>query len=500
MATILVRKLLEVIEKIFYTPAMLKKTPITVAEGDGIGPEIMAATLHVLKEAGALIEIEHISIGEKVYLAGKPTGIEEKAWESLRRTKVFLKAPITTPQGGGYRSLNVTVRGALGLYANVRPCVSYYPFIQTKHPHMNLVIIRENEEDLYTGIEYQQTPDVCMALKLISRPGCEKIIRYAFEYAVRYGRKKVTAFTKDNILKLTDGLFHKIFDEIAKEYPSIENEHWIIDIGAAKAADTPEQFDVIVMPNLYGDIVSDITAQITGSVGLVGTANIGEKGAMFEAIHGSAPRKAGQNVANPTGLLLASVLMLVHIHQPQIAEKIHNAFLKTIEEGIHTYDIYKENVSRKKVGTQEFAHEIVRRLGQKPTTLPAVSYQMGEHEEWPHHGTSLTTTRRELIGVDIYIYSHDAADTLQCKLQAVNTPELKLTLITNRGVKVWPQGIPETFCVDHWRCRFEAKSPINYSPITSLLQRLGEAKLDVIQTQNLYTFNGKPGFSDVQQG
>ncbi len=475
------------------------KTSITVAEGDGIGPEIMGATLHVLKAAGAQIEIEHIAIGEKVYLAGEPAGIEASAWESLRRTKVFLKAPITTPQGGGYRSLNVTVRGALGLYANVRPCVSYHPFIQTKHPRMDVVIIRENEEDLYTGIEYQQTPDVCMALKIISRPGCEKIIRYAFEYAVRYGRKKVTAFTKDNILKISDGLFHKVFDEIAQEYPSIENEHWIIDIGTAKVADTPEHFDVIVMPNLYGDIVSDVTAQITGSVGLVGTANIGEKGAMFEAIHGSAPRRANQNIANPTGLLLASVLMLVHIHQPETAERIHNAFLKTIEEGIHTKDIYKEGVSRAKVGTREFAEAIAQRLGQKPHTLPAVSYQVSKQEEWAHHGTSVTSTHRELIGVDVFLYSHDAAGNLQNKLQRHSTPALALTLISNRGVKVWPQGIPETFCVDHWRCRFESKTPIKPQQITALLHSLVEAGLDVIQTQNLYTFDGKPGFSDVQQ-
>ncbi len=477
---------------------MVKKTPITVAEGDGIGPEIMAATLHVLKEAGAQIEIEKIAVGEKVYLAGEPAGIEPEAWESLRRTKVFLKAPITTPQGGGYRSLNVTIRGALGLYANVRPCVSYYPFIQTKHPQMDVVIIRENEEDLYTGIEYQQTPDVCQALKLISRPGCERIIRYAFEYAVRYGRKKVTCFTKDNILKFSDGLFHKIFLQIAQEYPQIEHEHWIIDIGTAKVADTPEHFDLIVMPNLYGDIVSDVTAQITGSVGLVGTANIGEKGAMYEAIHGSAPKRAGQNVANPAGLLLSSVLMLVHIHQPEVAEKIHNAFLKTIEEGIHTPDIYREPTSRQKVGTREFAEAIALRLGQKPKTLPAVTYKTKPHEEWSHHGSTPFSTKRELVGVDVYLYSHDAVDTLQKRLQPLGST-LKLSLITNRGVKVWPQGIPETFCIDHWRCRFESPSPIPFTQITSLLQKLDQAGLDIIQTQNLYLFDGKPGFSNVEQ-
>lgn len=477
---------------------MEKKRPITVAEGDGIGPEIMSATLLILKEAGAAIEIEKIGIGEKLYLAGHKTGIEESAWESLRRTKVFLKAPITTPQGGGYRSLNVTIRGALGLYANVRPCVSYHPFIQTKHPKMDVVIIRENEEDLYTGIEYRQTPEVCQALKIISRPGCERIIRYAFEYATHYGRKKVTAFTKDNILKLSDGLFHKVFDEIAQEYPSIENEHWIVDIGAAKIADTPENFDIVVMPNLYGDIISDVTAQITGSVGLVGTANIGGKGAMFEAIHGSAPRRAGQNSANPTGLLLAAVLMLIHIHQPDVAEQIHNAFLRTIEEGIHTNDIFKEGISREKVGTHQFAEAIIKRLGQKPETLKAVSYQSGQYQEWSHHGTSLVSCKRELVGVDVFLYSHDAVDTLQKKLHALHSPSLKMVFISNRGVKMWPSGIPETFCIDHWVCRFEASGvAIKPQRIAAFLHELADAGFDVIQTQNLYTYDGKPGYSHI---
>ena len=271
---------------------MPTKTPITVAHGDGIGPEIMDATLQILEGAGAALEIETIEIGEKVYLRGNSAGIEPSAWESLLRTHVFLKAPITTPQGGGFKSLNVTTRKTLGQYANVRPCVSYHPFVDTKHPNMDLVIVRENEEDLYAGIEYQLSPEVTSCIKLISRPGTEKIVRYAFEYARRHNRKKVTVFMKDNIMKMTDGLFHKVFDEIAAGYPDIQKEAWIVDIGAAKMADTPEAFDVIVMPNLYGDILSDVAAQIAGSVGLAGSANIGDKCAMFEAIHGSAPRRA----------------------------------------------------------------------------------------------------------------------------------------------------------------------------------------------------------------
>jgi len=262
-------------------------TPVTVAFGDGIGPEIMQACLKILVAAGARLAFEPIDIGERVYLSGNTAGIAPEAWDSLRRTKVFYKAPITTPQGGGFKSLNVTVRKTLGLYANVRPCTAYAPFIATKHPEMDVVIVRENEEDLYAGIEHRQTDEVVQCLKIISRPGCEKIVRYAFEYARAHGRKKVTCFTKDNIMKLTDGLFHKVFDEIGAEYPELEKEHWIVDIGAAKLADNPAQFDLIVMPNLYGDILSDVAAEIAGSVGLAGSANIGEHCAMFEAIHGS---------------------------------------------------------------------------------------------------------------------------------------------------------------------------------------------------------------------
>ena len=232
-----------------------EKTRVTIAYGDGIGPEIMAATLDVMNAAGAQLEYDEIKIGQDVYLKGEESGMEPGAWDILRRNKIFLKAPITTPQGGGYKSLNVTVRTTLGLFANVRPCRAYTPYVESHFPNMDLVVIRENEEDLYAGIEHQQTNEVVQCLKLVSRPGCEKIVRYAFEYARAYGRKKVTCMTKDNIMKLSDGLFHKVFDEVSKEYPDIESNHFIIDIGAAMLADRPEMFDVIVTLNLYGDII-----------------------------------------------------------------------------------------------------------------------------------------------------------------------------------------------------------------------------------------------------
>lgn len=298
---------------------------ITVAYGDGIGTEIMDAALRIITAGGANLAIEKIQIGEAVYSNGITSGIEPGAWDCLRRTKVFLKAPITTSQGGGFKSLNVTIRKAFGLFANVRPCPAYSPYVSTKHPGMDVVVIRENEEDLYGGIEHRQTEDVTQCLELLSRPGNERLIRYAFEYARRYGRNKVTCFTKDNIMKLTDGRFHKVFHEVAAEYTDQESEHWIVDIGAAKPADTPEEFDVVVLPKLYGDILSDVATQIAGSVGLAGSANIGTDVAMFEAIHGSAPPVAGQNLANPSGLLLGAVQMLVHIGQGEVAARVHNA-------------------------------------------------------------------------------------------------------------------------------------------------------------------------------
>jgi isocitrate dehydrogenase len=474
---------------------MTERTPITVAAGDGIGPEIMAATLAVLEAAGARIAIEEIEIGEKVFLRGASSGIEPSAWESLRRTRVFLKAPITTPQGGGFKSLNVTTRKTLGLYANVRPCVAYHPFVQTLHPGMDVVIVRENEEDLYAGIEHRQTDDVVQCLKLISRQGCEKISRYAFEYARRNKRRKVTCFTKDNIMKLTDGLFHRVFEEVGEEYPDLEKEHWIVDIGAAKLADTPEAFDVLVLPNLYGDILSDVAAQIAGSVGLAGSANIGDRCAMFEAIHGSAPRRAGQNLANPSGLMLGAVMMLVHIGQPDVAERVHNAWLKTIEDGIHTYDVYSEGVSTRKVGTREFAQAVVERLGSRPEKLKPASYGEAAVPAAAAPLRERPRTDRVLVGVDVFVCFRGNAADLEKRLRSHAADGLELATISNRGIKVWPDGFPETMQTEHWQCRFLAAGGTTHAAIAGLLASAAREGLDFIKTENLYTFDGERGYS-----
>ncbi len=473
-------------------------TPITVARGDGIGPEIMDATLRIIEAAGARLAIEEIEIGEAVYARGLQSGIEPSAIESLRRTGVFLKAPITTPQGGGFKSLNVTVRKSLGLYANVRPCPSYAPFIATKHPVMDVVIIRENEEDLYAGIEHRQTDEVVQCLKLISRPGCERVARYAFEYARAYGRHKVTAFTKDNIMKMTDGLFHQVAEEVAAEYPDIEFEHWIVDIGAAKLADTPEAFDVVLLPNLYGDILSDVAAQIAGSVGLAGSANIGPSAAMFEAIHGSAPRRAGQDVANPSGLLLGAVQMLVHIGQGDVASRVHNAWLATVESGVHTYDIYDPQVSTKKVGTSAFADAVIANLGTEPKTLKKVNYGAAPMIEIKV--TERPRQNKAQVGIDVFLDApHISPNDLGAALEPLAGPEFRLDMISNRGQKVYPDGLPETLCVDHQRCRFMGLGDtVDAAAALRLMARLNDAGFPFIKTEGLFTFDGVPGFSKGQ--
>lgn len=469
---------------------------ITIAKGDGIGPEIMDATLKILKAANARVIFEEIEIGEQVYLSGNTSGIGKEAWNSIRQNKVFLKAPITTPQGGGYKSLNVTMRKALGLYANIRPCKSYHPFVATKHPQMDVVIIRENEEDLYAGIEHRQTDEVVQCLKLISRPGCEKIIRYAFEYARLYKRKKVSCFVKDNIMKHTDGLFHQVFREIAAEYPDIQADNWIIDIGAARLADTPEIFEVIVTPNLYGDVVSDIAAQISGSVGMAGSANIGELCAMFEAIHGSAPDIAGKDIANPSGLLQSAIMMLNHIGQQDVAELIKNAWSCTIEDGIHTADIFKDGTSRQRAGTRAFADAVISRLGQKPKQMQVAEFDKGVQLNLPKYRRKPASSK-VLKGVDIFVdWKGGDANLLAAQLSRLNR-DIALTMITNRGVKVWPEGFEETFCTDHWRCRFEVKNgkPAEKSSVLELLSQALQEQIDVIKTENLYEFDGVKGYS-----
>lgn len=475
--------------------------PITVAYGDGIGPEIMSATLEILKHAEAPVRVEIIEIGEKLYKKNYSSGISHETWDSINRTGILLKAPITTPQGGGYKSLNVTLRKALGLYANVRPAISYHPYVSTLHKKLNLTIIRENEEDLYAGIEYRHTHNMRESMKLISRTGCEKIVRYAFEYAVANGRKKVTCFSKDNIMKFSDGLFHQVFNEIAKEYPNIENDHYIIDIGTARLATRPEIFDVIVTSNLFGDIISDVVAELSGSVGMAGSANIGNGYAMFEAIHGSAPDIAGQNIANPSGLLNAAIMMLVHIGQGEMASMIENAWKKTLEDGMHTADIYNSEISKKKLGTYEFAEEVIKRFGQKPSILSIANYQTQKVEVTREFNYVINNTAsKKLVGVDVYLgtlckSAHEIAQVIA----KVGDNNLNLQTVSSKGLMLWPRTEEFLTESDHWCCRFTPKkSEMKYEFIATLLKALSKNKIDFIKVENLYEFDGVRGYSLAQ--
>jgi isocitrate dehydrogenase len=480
-------------------------TNVAVAYGDGIGPEIMEATLRILEAAGANIQPEKIEIGKQVYLSGNSAGIENSAWKVINKNKLILKAPITTPQGKGYKSLNVTLRKSLGLFANVRPVMAYAPYVQTNFAGMDVVIVRENEEDLYAGIEHQQTQDVVQCLKLISRPGCEKIVRYAFEYAKVYGRKKVTCMVKDNIMKLTDGLFHAVFKEIALEYPEIESNSQIIDIGSARLAASPENYDVIVTSNLYGDIISDIAAEIAGSVGMAGSANIGTKVAMFEAIHGSAPDIAGLKIANPSGLINAAVMMLSHVGKTAIANRIKNAWLTTLEDGYHTADVFQEAITKEIVSTNEFADRVIENLGKEPLHLP-VSNLSADNGEIVIPEYIRKEEKQVLVGVDIFInWKGKNPNELGNTLKSIDSFKMKLKMISNRGVKVYPEGMQETYCTDHWRCRFVdvnskiegglVYNPVDFERIIALQSILHFKNFKIIKTENLYEFNGRRGFS-----
>jgi isocitrate dehydrogenase len=477
---------------------------ITVAAGDGVGPEITDAVLRILDAAGCGLVYDHIQVGEAVYRAGNTSGIPAEAWDVLRRNPVFLKGPITTPQGGGYKSLNVTIRKTLGLFANVRPCRSFHPFVPTLHPGMDVVVVRENEEDLYAGIEHRQTTDVFQCLKLISIPGTEKIVRYAFDYARANDRRKLTCLVKDNIMKLTDGLFADVFRRIGAEYPDLQQEVQIIDIGTARVATQPSRYDVIVTLNLYGDIVSDVTAELTGSVGMAGSANIGDRISMFEAIHGSAPDIAGRDIANPSAMLNAACMMLGHLDLASHAGRIQNAWLATLEDGVHTGDIFREGVSRERVGTRAFADAVIARLGQAPRHLQPVQLRGGT---MPRTEYVRPTVRRECCGVDVFVCDATSApDALAERLQAASEGLLQLKLVTNRGVKVWPGGFPETFCTDHWRCRFVSPAadlaapgapflPVDPAVVPALLARLHAAGVEAVKTENLYLFDGVRGFT-----
>lgn len=333
-----------------------KKTHlVTLIPGDGSGPEVIAAAKRVVEAVGAPIEWDEMEAGAAM-IEKYGTPLPDRVLDSIRRTGVALKGPITTPVGTGFRSVNVALRKTFDLYANVRPAKTL-PGAATRFENVDLVIVRENTEDLYAGIEHMVGEDAAESIKLITRKGCERIVRYAFEYAVREGRKKVTAVHKANIMKCTDGLFLSVARQIAAEYPQIEFNDSIVDAMCMRLVMHPEDYDVLVCPNLYGDIVSDLCAGLVGGLGLTPSANIGEAGAIFEPIHGSAPDIAGQHKINPTAAILSAALMLAHLGEAEAAAKITQAVTAVIAEGKALTQDMGGNAS-----TEEFADAVIAKL------------------------------------------------------------------------------------------------------------------------------------------
>ncbi len=475
---------------------MSKLIPITYATGDGIGPEIMGAVKHIFDAAQVPLDWQEVTLGEKAFEAGIMNGVPDEAWEKIRENKVIFKAPLTTPQGGGYKSVNVTMRKGLGLFANLRQVRTYEPVLSCKHQKVDMVIVRENEEDLYAGIEYQQTSESVMAIKLLTYKGTQQILRYAFDYAKAHGRKKVSLMVKDNIMKIADGLYHQLFKEIAAEYPEIEHDVYIVDIGMARVADTPENFDVLVTLNLYGDIVSDIASQICGSVGLAGSANIGREAAMFEAVHGSAPDISGKGIANPSGLLNAGLLMLRHLGLGDYATNIENAWLYTLENGQLTGDLAKSGDA---LSTQQFAEAVVANFGKAPSKLKAA-----ENREVPQVPVAQIADKapveKKQIGADIYLEASGvSSQTFGDQVAQAAEGIVPLNFISSRGLKIYP-GKDIMPRADLWRARFmyDDQREVTAQDIRMLLAQLETAGITWVQIQTLQQFDGQNAFSAAQ--
>ena len=479
---------------------------VTLIPGDGVGPEITEATRRVIEATGVAIEWEEALAGEAVFKAGNSSGVPQETADSIARTGVALKGPLATPIGFGEKSANVTLRKLFETYANLRPA-RQIPGVPTRYDGegIDFIVVRENIEDLYAGVEYMDSRDVAVALKIITRRGSEKIIRYAFELARREGRKKVTCATKSNILKLSEGLFQRVFDEMAPEYPDIEPQHLIIDNVAHQMAKDPAQFDVIVTTNLAGDIISDLASGLVGGLGFASSGNFGDDVAIFEAVHGSAPKYAGKNVINPTALILSSVLMLKHLDEPEAAQAVQDAVFVTLEEGkAVTLDVARQvgNVEAS-ASTSGFADNVIDNFGRKPTAAYATKAQPPASAPTPlprWEPRPVDPPDTQLLGVDIYTEMDGDPQPVGQALDEAAGPEFKLLLMSARGTVVYPSGNPHTDTVGWWRCRFVAAedgATVDDAAILRLLARVGE-RMTWAHVQKLRVIEGETGFTKAQ--
>ena len=471
---------------------------VTLIQGDGIGPEVTAATRRIIEATGVQIAWEMCEAGAEVFKVGLPSGVPPATIASIQDTRVALKGPLETPIGYGEKSANVTLRKLFETYGNIRP-VREMPGVVTPYSGrgIDLVIVRENVEDLYAGIEHQQTAGVAQCLKLMSRPGCEKIVRLAFEVAVAEGRKRVHCATKANIMKLTEGLLKRVFEEIAPEYPAIEAHHIIIDNCAHQLVRTPEQFDVIVTTNMNGDILSDLTSGLVGGLGFAPGANIGSDVAIFEAVHGSAPKYAGKNVINPSAVLLSGVMMLRHLDELAAARSVEEALLVTLERGTYTRDVRVEG----SVSTSAFAEAVIANLGERPQRWRAREVRRLSVPAVPRGPEFLRIKTRRTVGVDVFVEAETSPEKLGAEMSEIASGlPVQLKMISNRGTKVFPSTGATPACVDHWRCRYvlrEGATAVTDATILQLLERTTTLHR-WMHVEKLEELDGKPGFTKAQ--
>jgi isocitrate dehydrogenase len=481
---------------------MNKRTPsrhrVTLIPGDGIGPEVVGAAVAVLRAAEVPLDWERREAGAKVFRAGVASGVPAETVASLRRTRVALKGPLETPVGFGEKSANVTLRKYFETYGNVRP-VKELPGIRTPYSGrgIDFVVVRENVEDLYAGIEHLQTPGVAQALKIVSRRGSERVIRLAFELARAEGRRSVACATKANILKLTEGLFKRAFEEVAKEYPDISASHLIVDNCAHQLVMRPEQFDVLVMTNMNGDILSDLASALIGGLGFAPSANLGDQAAIFEAVHGSAPQIAGKDVANPTALIHTGALLLRHLGEMKAADAVENALLATLEAGrALTPDV----AGPAGVGTKAFTKEVIRNLGRAPKSYPRRAFKRLRMPRPAPPPSGLSLDVRRTVGVDVFVESRLSPPELAREASAALAGlPLRLSQISNRGAKVYPNELgltPEPS--DCLRLRLKAAGgALEDGAILEALSRLS-AVAPWAHVERLSEFDGVLGYTKDQ--
>ena len=477
-----------------------EKKLVTVIPGDGVGPECVRAAKRIIEATGAAVAWEERHAGASVFRQGIASGVPQETIESIGRTRVALKGPLETPVGFGEKSANVTLRKLFETYGNIRP-VRELPGVPTPYSGrgIDLVVVRENVEDLYAGIEHMQTPGVAQCLKLISSKGCEKIIRLAFEFAISEGRKRVHCATKSNIMKLTEGALKRTFEKVSREYPGIDAQHIIIDNCAHQLVKKPEQFDVIVTTNMNGDIISDLTSALVGGLGFAPSANIGNEVSIFEAVHGSAPKYAGRDVINPTAVVLSAVMMLRHLGEFEAAAKIEHAIFVTLEEGkFRTGDVVGYD---KGASTSAFTDAVIANLGRVSERYQVRAHKPIKLPEIDPAPDFVKAKERRVVGVDIFVESPLSPDGLGTSLEhlAAETPT-KLKMISNRGTKVYPATGAITDCVDHWRCRFILRDPngeLDDLAIVALLQRIAEHHR-WMHVEKLQEFDGETGFTMAQ--